>query len=88
MNVLHCIMSVTYNFKTMLLFREIHVIQYSILACYVCQIVTGGVQKHSFPSLSCWNQLYLLFSKLQCFSLHMNQDTDVDSGPKIVLQVQ
>jgi len=35
MNVLHCSMSVTYTFKNMLLFKEVHIIQYSILACYV-----------------------------------------------------
>ena len=33
MNVLHCIMSVTYNFKNMLLCREAHIIKYSILVC-------------------------------------------------------
>ena len=30
-------------------------------------IETGGAIKHRLPSLSSWNQQYLLFCKLQCF---------------------
>ena len=68
MNMLHCMLSVTYNFKTYFCLEQY--IFYSTPFWHVmCDypIITGEAIKHSLPSLCSWNELYLLFCKLYCF---------------------
>ena len=79
-NVLHCILSVTYTFKNMLLLGKIHIIKYSILACYVWleHLNWRGTKPQSSFSFFYY---YFYYSIVYIdSSLHVNQDREVDSG--------
>jgi hypothetical protein len=79
-NVLHCILPVTYTFKDMLLLKEVCIIHYSILPCFVWiyNLIWRGTETQSSFTFFCY-YFYYSVSNIDS-SLHVNQDEEVDWG--------